>query len=115
MTTIYGIPNCDSVKKARKWLEQHEVTYTFVDVRENTPPSSQIERWVSVLGPEKMVNKRSTTWKNMSDNARAEAQTGDTVTVLQANPTLIKRPVLEHADLIDVGFKADAYANYFAK
>ncbi len=113
MTTIYGIPNCDSVKKARKWLEAKDIPYNFVDVRENTPPASQIEYWIATLGPEKMVNKRSTTWKNMSDQERVEAQTGDTVGVLQANPTLIKRPVLEHNDVLDVGFKADAYAAYF--
>jgi len=114
MTTIYGIPNCDSVKKARKWLETQDIAYTFVDVRENTPPNTQIAHWVSVLGPEKMVNKRSTTWKNMSEDERAKAQTGDTVGVLLANPTLIKRPVLEHNDVLDVGFKAEAYAAYFS-
>jgi arsenate reductase len=114
MTTIYGIPNCDSVKKARKWLEAQNLAYTFVDVRENTPPASQIERWVSTLGSEKMVNKRSTTWKNMSEEERIEAQTGNTVGVLLANPTLIKRPVLEHNDILDVGFKAETYATYFS-
>ena len=113
MTTIYGIPNCDSVKKARKWLEANDISYTFVDVRENTPPAAQIERWISMLGPEKMVNKRSTTWKNMSDEERTEAQTGSTASVLLANPTLIKRPVLEHKDVLDVGFKAEIYAAYF--
>ena len=61
-----------------------------------------------------MVNKRSTTWKNMSEDERAEAHTGDTVGVLLANPTLIKRPVLEHNDVLDVGFKAEAYAAYFS-
>ena len=114
MTTIYGIPNCDSVKKARKWLENQDIAYTFVDVRESTPPNAQIAHWVSVLGSEKMVNKRSTTWKNMSDEARAQAQTGDTVSVLLANPTLIKRPVLEHNDVLDVGFREDAYTAYFS-
>jgi len=114
MTTIYGIPNCDSVKKARKWLEAKNIEYDFVDVRENTPDASHISHWVTALGAEKMVNKRSTTWKNMSEGERLEAQTGDTVSVLLANPTLIKRPVLEHNKLLDVGFKADAYAAYFS-
>ena len=58
MTTIYGIPNCDSVKKARKWLEAQDVAYTFVDVRENTPPSSQVAHWVATLGPEKMGHRQ---------------------------------------------------------
>ena len=114
MTTIYGIPNCDSVKKARKWLEENNVAYSFVDVRKDTPAAAQIEHWISVLGPETMVNKRSTTWKNMSDEERVEAQTGNTISVLLANPTLIKRPVLEHNDVLDVGFKVDAYVSYFS-
>ena len=114
MTTIYGIPNCDSVKKARKWLETKNIEYDFVDVRENTPDASHISHWVTALGAEKMVNKRSTTWKNMSEGERLEAQTGDTVSVLLANPTLIKRPVLEHNEVLDVGFKADAYAAHFS-
>ena len=114
MTTIYGIPNCDSVKKARKWLEAKNIEYDFVDVRENTPDASHISYWVTALGAEKMVNKRSTTWKNMSEGERLKAQTGDTVSVLLANPTLIKRPVLEHNEVLDVGFKADAYAAYFS-
>jgi len=114
MTTIYGIPNCDSVKKARKWLEAKNIEYEFVDVRENTPDASHISRWVTALGAEKMVNKRSTTWKSMPEGERLEAQTGDTVSVLLANPTLIKRPVLEHNEVLDVGFKADAYATYFS-
>ena len=69
---------------------------------------------MTALGAEKMVNKRSTTWKNMSEDERLEAQTGNTVSVLLANPTLIKRPVLEHNEVLDVGFKADAYATYFS-
>ena len=65
------------------------------------------------LGAAKMVNKRSTTWKNLSDADRNEAENGDTTAVLLANPTLIKRPVLEYRDVLDVGFSVDAYNHYF--
>jgi arsenate reductase len=113
MTIIYGIPNCDSVKKARQWLSNNEIDYEFVDVRENTPSKSHIDGWIATLGAAPLVNKRSTTWKNMDSEARDNAENGDTCAVLLANPTLIKRPVLEHNGILDVGFSAATYANHF--
>lgn len=110
---LYGIPNCDTVRKARKWLSDNGIDHQFIDVRENTPPKSQIAHWVMSLGAAKMVNKRSTTWKTLSEADRNEAETGDTAAVLLANPTLIKRPVLEYRDVLDVGFSVDAYNHYF--
>lgn len=110
---LYGIPNCDTVRKALKWLTDNGIDHQFIDVRENTPPKSQIAHWVMSLGATKMVNKRSTTWKNLSDADRNEAENGDTTAVLLANPTLIKRPVLEYRDVLDVGFSVDAYNHYF--
>ena len=110
---LYGIPNCDTVRKALKWLTDNGIDHQFIDVRENTPPKSQIAHWVMSLGATKMVNKRSTTWKNLSDADRNEAENGDTTAVLLANPTLIKRPVLEYRDVLDVGFSVDAYNYYF--
>jgi len=113
MTIIYGIPNCDSVKKARQWLSNNAIDYEFVDVRENTPSKSHIDGWIATLGAAPLVNKRSTTWKNMDSEARDNAENGDTCAVLLANPTLIKRPVLEHNGILDVGFSAATYANHF--
>ena len=110
---LYGIPNCDTVRKARKWLTDNGIDHQFIDVRENTPPKSQIAHWVMSLGAAKMVNKRSTTWKNLSDADRNEAENGDTTAVLLANHTLIKRPVLEFRDVLNVGFSVDAYNHYF--
>ena len=75
---LYGIPTCDTVRKARKWLTDNGIDHQFIDVRENTPPKSQVDHWVRTLGAAKMVNKRSTTWKNLSDTDRAEAESGDT-------------------------------------
>ena len=112
-TIIYGIPTCDSVRKARQWLNAQDIEHTFVDVRESPPSKALIDEWLARLGAEKLVNKRSTTWKNMSDIERHEAQSGDTAAVLIANPTLIKRPVLSHGSVLDVGFKADTYRVYF--
>ena len=110
---LYGIPTCDTVRKARRWLTENCIDHEFIDVRENTPPKSQIDHWVASLGASKMVNKRSTTWKKLSDTDRAEAESGDITALLLANPTLIKRPVLDYGDVLDVGFSVDAYTHYF--
>jgi Spx/MgsR family transcriptional regulator len=110
---LYGIPTCDTVRKARRWLTENCIDHEFIDVRENTPPKSQIDHWVASLGASKMVNKRSTTWKNLSDTDRAEAESGDITALLLANPTLIKRPVLDYGDVLDVGFSVDTYTHYF--
>jgi arsenate reductase len=113
MTKVYGIPNCDSVKKARQWLSTNKIDYEFVDLRESTPSKSHIDGWIATLGAALLVNKRSTTWKNMDNEERDNAENGDTCAVLLANPTLIKRPVLEHNDILDVGFTAASYADHF--
>ena len=110
---LYGIPTCDTVRKARKWLTDNDIDHQFIDVRENRPPKAQIDHWVTSLGAAKIVNKRSNTWKNMSDADRNEAEAGNTTAVLLANPTLIKRPVLEYGEILDVGFSVDAYNHYF--
>ena len=111
--TLFGIPNCDSVRKARRWLADRHIAYTFVDVRETPPRTEQVAHWVTELGASRMVNKRSTTWKNLTDTEREQALSGDTVAVLRANPTLIKRPVLECGNVLEVGFDADIYDAHF--
>lgn len=111
--TIYGIPTCDSIRKARKWFDANDIGYTFIDLRETAPSRQQIANWITTVGETALVNKRSTTWKNMSDSERKEAEHGDVITVLLANPTLIKRPVLEHQGDTAIGFNADDYASRF--
>src|SRR6056297_3527187 len=104
---IYGIPSCDSIRKARKWFDAHQVEYRFVDVRETPPSRAQVEQWADAVGHKALINKRSTTWKDMNDGQREEAESGDSIAVLIANPTLIKRPVLEYSGHTRVGFDAD--------
>ena len=110
---IYGISNCDTVRKARKWLADQGIEYQFVDVRDTPPTRERIGDWIASAGKEVLVNKRSTTWKNMDNAEREEAENGDTLAVLLSHPTLIKRPVLEHNGAIDVGFNADNYGTRF--
>ncbi len=110
---IYGIPNCDSVRKAKTWLNNQQIDYCFVDVRKTPPTKDQLACWLAAIGAKLLVNKRSTTWKNLSADERYEAEQGDTLAVLLDNPTLIKRPVLEHRGTTTVGFNADTYSERF--
>ena len=111
---LYGIPTCDSVRKARKWLTDNDIDHQFIDVRENTPPKSQIGHWVTSLGAAKMVNKRSTTWKQLEKSVQSIVDTGpsnqEIIDLFIAQPTLIKRPVLVNDNNeITVGFSEQDY------
>lgn len=112
-TRLYGIKNCDTVKKARRWLEETGVDYDFYDFRADGIEARQVEAWLSEVGPETLLNKRSTTWKNLSDAEKQQAQEGELLPLLLEQPTLIKRPVLTTDNAITVGFKADQYASLF--
>jgi Spx/MgsR family transcriptional regulator len=109
MTTLYGIKNCDSVKKARKWLEQNQVAYQFHDFRSDGLSADQISTWIDTLGWETLVNKRSTSWKALDDSVK-HAMTAESATVaILASPTLIKRPLLATKTQLMVGFKDADY------
>ena len=110
---LFGIPNCDTVRKARKWLDEHGLTHEFIDLRADGPSVKKISEWLSAVGSEKLINRRSSTFKQLSQDDRAALEGGDTVSVLQAQPTLIKRPVLEWDDRVSVGFKAEEYGRLF--
>ena len=110
---LFGIPNCDTVRNARKWLDEHGQTHEFIDLRTDRPSVKKISEWLSAVGPQRLINRRSTTFKQLSHSDRATLESGDTVSVLQAQPTLIKRPVLEWSDAVLAGFKAEDYAQLF--
>lgn len=113
MNTLVGIKNCDSVKKAKKWLEQNGVDYAFHDLREQGVDKAALEKWVDELGWEVLLNKRSTTWKELSDAERANVDRDKAVMLLLAYPTLIKRPVLITTKGMRVGFKEADYKKLF--
>lgn len=113
---IYGIKTCDTVRKARRWLDTHHVEHTFLDLREdNTLTDSGIRHWLSQVPAGNLVNKRSTTWKQLDAAQRDavstwiddDAHQALLIEFLKANPTLVKRPVFEHGDDVWVGFNAD--------
>ncbi|MYM63200.1 ArsC family reductase [Pseudomaricurvus sp. HS19] len=113
MTTLYGISNCDTVKKARQWLEQNGIDYRFHDFRKDGLDQARVQGWVEQLGWETLVNKRSTTWKELDDASKAGLNADTAAALVTANPTLIKRPLLEHDNHTGVGFKAADYDAIF--
>jgi len=114
VTILYGIKNCDTVKKARKWLDDQQISYQFHDFRADGLTSRQVQTWIDQLGLETLVNKRSTTWKDLDDSVKADFNEASATALIVEHPTLIKRPLLERAGSYHVGFKADDYQRIFA-
>ena len=109
MLTLYGIPNCDSCKKARKWLADNEIEHRFHDMRADGLTREHIDHWLTRVPREKLVNTRSTTWRTLPEADRNGLDEQTTPPLLLENPTLIKRPVLETETQVLVGFVADQY------
>lgn len=105
MLTLYGIKNCDTVKKSRRWLEDRGIEYQFHDFRQDGLDKKLLSSWVEQLGWEVIVNKRSTTWRNLSDKDKSISSNEQSIKLLLANPTLIKRPVVQNNKTLFVGFK----------
>ena len=114
MNTIYGIKNCDTVKKARAWLESKKIEYHFHDYRVDGVSEKQIKQWIAELGLEAMVNKRSATWKELDEKTKASLNEKTAVKVFLEFPTLIKRPLLDNGKLRYVGFKEEDYKKIFS-
>lgn len=113
MITLYGIKNCDTVKKARAWLEHHKVDYHFHDFRADGLDEPQVKKWIAEIGLETLVNKRSTTWKELNDSIKDNFNADTAVAVIVENPTLIKRPLLDTGTQGYVGFKDAEYSKIF--
>lgn len=108
-TVLYGIKNCDSVKKARKWLESHEVAYRFHDLRADGLSKDLLQHWLDELGAENVINTRSMTWKQLNEKDQKLAMNPKASAVVLANPTLIKRPVLAAQGKLVVGPQMEEY------
>jgi arsenate reductase (glutaredoxin) len=106
MITLYGIPNCDTVKRARQWLAQQDAPYRFHDFKRAGVPPASLQRWITALGWEKLLNRQGTTWRRLDEALRASVQTADTAAkLILAEPSVVKRPVVEWADgAVTVGF-----------
>jgi arsenate reductase len=107
MIILYGIPNCDTVKKARAWLGGQGVSYQFHDFKKQGVPPDQLARWTEAAGWEKVLNRKGTTWRKLDAAAQAGVQDSPSAQALMlANPSVIKRPVVDWGKGITVGFDA---------
>jgi arsenate reductase len=113
MTTLYGIKNCDTVRKARQWLEAHNIEYTFHDVRSDGLDKKDLASWVKSVGWETLFNRRGTTWRQLPDKDKETINETNAIQLMLAQPTLIKRPVLVHQKITHVGFKPAEYEALF--
>jgi Spx/MgsR family transcriptional regulator len=105
-TTLYGIPNCDTVKKARAWLADQGVAYDFHDFKKAGVPADRLQRWMQAAGPERLLNRQGTTWRKLDADAQSAAQEpAGAKALMLAQPSVIKRPVVEWGDgSVTVGF-----------
>jgi Spx/MgsR family transcriptional regulator len=111
MIHLYGIPNCDTVKKARVWLEAKGHAATFHDYKKEGADPAKIAAWIAAAGLDVVVNRKGTTYRALSDADKALAASADTApALLAANPSVIKRPIVEHAGGLLVGFKQEDWA-----
>lgn len=114
MITIYGIKNCDTMKKARLWLEAHGVAYRFHDYKAESIDSAHLMAWSDALGWEAILNKAGTTFRKLSDEDKADLDRDKAIALMQAQPSLIRRPVLETHGGLTVGFKPETYEALFS-
>lgn len=112
--TLYGIPNCDTVKKSRTWLAEHGQDVTFHDFKKQGLDRATVAAWLDGLDWELLVNRKGTTWRKLSDERRAAVvDKASALELMLEHPSVIKRPVLAGAGPLQAGFSADAYARAF--
>ncbi len=117
MLTVYGIPHCDTVKKARAWLQARGVDHRFHDFRKDGVPAERLGPWLAAAGRDRLVNRKGTTWRKLDAAAQSEADTdAGAQALMQREPSVIKRPVVEWqrpgAPEVSVGFDAEAWAGW---
>lgn len=114
MTIIYGIKNCDTMKKARVWLDAAGVAYQFHDYKTAGVDPARLRDWVARAGWERVLNRAGTTFRQLPDADKQGIDADKAITLMLANPSMIKRPVLESGDALLIGFKPDDYRTQFA-
>ncbi len=107
--TIYGIKTCDRVKKAQNWLKQNNITFELVDFKQTPPDETQISQWCQSAGWEKLLNKQSKTFRELSSEQKVIDNEVQAIALMQQFPLLIKRPVLVSEEKIMIGFSESAY------
>jgi len=109
MLKVFGIPNCDQVKKSQKWLKDRGIEFEFHDYKKQGITKKQLSEWCKEVEWEALLNKRSRTWKELSEKDQSNPTQSKAITLMQQNPTLIKRPVVLKGKIIEVGFDSKRF------
>lgn len=112
--TLYGISNCDTVKKARRWLDEHGVAHAFHDYRKDGLDAAQLQGWIETLGWEKLLNKSGTTFRKLPDAQKDNLDAASAKTLMLDQPAMIRRPLVDADGALSVGFAADDWQQRFA-
>ena len=115
MTTLYGIKNCDTIRKARRWLKEHDIEYRFHDLREDGLDIQMLERWSARIDWERLLNRKSLTWRKIPEADRDNMTKDRAFAAMLHQPTLVKRPVLEDPSYFAVGFSEKRFTDYLEK
>lgn len=113
MVTLYGISNCDTIKKAKKWLEKNGVDFQFHDFRKDGLDKKQLTQWCNELNWELLLNKRGNTWRNLPDDVKNTVNKTKAIKMMLEQPAIIKRPVLDSGKERIIGFSDSTYKNIF--
>jgi Spx/MgsR family transcriptional regulator len=111
--TIYGIKNCDTMKKARTWLDAKGVAYRFHDYKAEGIDAESLKRWVETLGWETVLNRSGTTFRALPDADKQDLDAGKAIALMLAQPSMIKRPILDRDGALTAGFKPEIYDTLF--
>lgn len=111
--TMFGIPNCDTIKKAKKWLKAEDIAYEFHDYRKQGVDEALVTEFCDALGWEIVLNKRGTTFRQLTQEQKDSLNEENAIKLLVENPAMIKRPILKVNDQLHIGFKADQYTTIF--
>ena len=110
---LYGISNCDTIKKARRWLQDRDIDYEFHDYRKQGLESDLLDQLIGGLGWEAMLNRRGTTWRALPDTIKDNIDQAGAMQAMLDNPALIKRPILAHSGNLHLGFSESQYEEIF--
>ncbi|MEW8287727.1 MAG: ArsC family reductase [Candidatus Thiodiazotropha endolucinida] len=114
MVKLYGIPNCDTMKKAIRWLDEHGIAYQFHNYKKVGVDEKLLRQWVDRVGWEALLNRRGMMWRRLDDSVKAGINEENAIRVMLETPSIIKRPVLETDKTLNVGFTEEAYSKLFS-
>lgn len=112
-TTIYGIKNCDTMKKVFAWLDQHGIAYDFHDYKKAGVTKTQLDKWCRAAGWETVLNRAGPTFRKLPDGDKQNLDQANAIALMMGNPSMIKRPILERGSTIEIGFRPERYAALF--